>query len=501
MQFLRLLLFLLAFLFVFSTNPPLSAEESKPNILFILTDDQGWTTLSCYGNPLMKTPHLDQLAAEGMRFTDAYAIPQCTPTRATLLTGTHTATNGMWHVIPWYGWPWARVEEPPFREQLLPEQCRLPHGLKQAGYVTGMAGKWHLTSNEHGAYTHLKAESGPLFGFDEVAPPGPGSQNTGDKWVDHLTDAACEFMEENRDRPWFYYLSHHTLHGVVSAPEDLIQKHLDQGAPEEGLGNATYLAAIEHLDHSIGRLMKKLDDLELSDNTIVVFLSDNGGFDTAYTNPKESLPVYRGEEPLPFRRYEFENNPLREGKGSLYEGGTRVPCIVRWPEKIEAGAVSETPIHVVDWYPTLLDAAGVELEESPAGESLVSVFQGESLPERPLYWYTPLYDTNWKLTPSAAIREGRWKLIHSFGDWFDDEAIYHKGAKTELFDLEEDLSETTDLSAEHPEIVDRLKRKLFKWIRNSGSIIPQKNLHLDPAKAFDKTRNKQPWNQNNPFEG
>ena len=190
-----------------------------------------------YGGSLVDTKHLDHLAGEGIRFTDAYVMPQCTPTRAALLTGRHTARTGMWHVIPWYGTPYAPVAEPMFREQLDPAQCRLPHLLHDAGYTTGMAGKWHLTTNpRHGYYTHLRQAAAAEFGFDEVAPPGAGSQNEGDKWVNHLTDFAIEFIQNHNGKPWFFYLSHHTLHGRVSAPKDLIQEYRDSGAPEKGLG-------------------------------------------------------------------------------------------------------------------------------------------------------------------------------------------------------------------------------------------------------------------------
>ena len=298
MNALRLTCILVLFSTVYaSISTVASAKEGRPpNILFILTDDQGWASLSCYGSPHVPTPNLDGLAAQGMRFTDAYVMPQCTPTRAALLTGEHTARNRMWHVIGWYGYPWARMTEPAFRENLLPEACRLPHALRQAGYITGMGGKWHLTTNTHGQYTHLNQASGELFGFDYVAPPGTGSQNEGDKWVDHLTDSAAEFIERNREKPWFFYLSHHTLHGRVSAPAALIDKQLAAGAAEVGLQNATYLAAIEHLDNSIGRLLRKLDELHLRDNTIVVFLSDNGGVDTQCVHPESSDTIVSGQE-------------------------------------------------------------------------------------------------------------------------------------------------------------------------------------------------------------
>jgi uncharacterized sulfatase len=202
----------------------------RPNVLVVLTDDQGWPTLGCYGGRRVPTPHLDRLAAGGVRFTAAYATPQCTPTRAALLTGRHPARTRMWHVIPWYGYPAAPVAEPPFAEGLPRTAFTLAKGLKAAGYATACVGKWHLTANADGNYGGLNPEAAH-YGFDFAAPPGPGSPNRGDKHVAHLTDEAVRFIDRNKGRPWFCYLAHHTLHGVVSAPPELVAKHRGRGPP------------------------------------------------------------------------------------------------------------------------------------------------------------------------------------------------------------------------------------------------------------------------------
>ena len=471
-------------------------SDDRPNVLFILTDDQGWTTPSCYGNLLVDTPHLDGLADQGVRFTDAYVMPQCTPTRAALLTGQHTARNGMWHVIPWYGLPWASVFEPPFVEQLKPEQCRLPHQMRAAGYATGMAGKWHLTSNDRqGYYTHLNAAAADEFGFDWVAPPGKGSQNEGDKWVDHLTDQTCEFIEQNRNRPWFCYLSHHTLHGIVSAPDGLVKAYRDRRAPAEGLHNATYLAAIKHLDNSIGRLLAKLEELSLDGKTMVVFLSDNGGVKNRYKLPTDSKATLRGDAPLQVEMQEFDNAPLREGKGSVYEGGIRVPCIVRLPGVVEPGVVESIPIHVVDWFPTLMSLAGNSADEPEDGANLMPLLRGEALPDRPLFWHMPLYDLRWASVPASAIRQGDWKLIEFYGDRFDLEGTYQSGHKLELYNLNSDIGESNDVSDQYPERTQQMQASLRSWIKHTGAKPPAPNQHFDPARAFDETREKQSWNQ------
>lgn len=462
----------------------------QPNILFILTDDQGWATLGCYGSKRVPTPHLDRLAREGVRFTDAYVMPQCTPTRAALLTGQHTARNGMWHVIPWYGLPWARIAEPAFREQLPRDWPTLPKRLRAAGYRTGMAGKWHLTTGADGDYVQLKA--GDAHGFDYVAPRGPGSQNEGDKWVDHLTDAAIAFLRERKGGPWFFYLAHHTVHSVVSAPAALVKKHRDTGAPSEGMHNATYLAAIEHLDNSIGRLLAALNETGQSDNTLVVFLSDNGGLDTNFL-PAE---VTDGSAPLKVKTREFDNAPLRAGKGSAYEGGLRVPCLVRWPAVAKAGQVNATLVHVVDWLPTLLAAAGSAAPAQPVldGRSLLPLLRGESLPPRPLYWYMPLYDLRWAATPCAVIRDGDWKLIEYFGDWFDAEPRYHAGHKLELFNLRDDLGETRDLANVEAARATKMQAQLRAWLQSIPAPVPGANPHFDAKRQLEESRLKQSWN-------
>ncbi|MBL9154288.1 MAG: sulfatase [Verrucomicrobiales bacterium] len=470
----------------------LCPADERPNVLIILTDDQGWPTLGCYGSERVPTPHLDRLAASGMRLTDAYVMPQCTPTRASLLSGQHTARNGMWHVIPWYGLPWARIAEPPFREQFPRDTASLPRMLHQSGYRTGMAGKWHLTTGTDGDYVSLRPEAAGDYGFDFVAPRGPGTQNEGDKWVDHLTDSAIRFIRSADDRPWFFYLAHHTLHGIVSAPEDLVKKHRQSGAPDTGLFNATYLAAIEHLDTSVGRLLGALDETGQRGDTLVLFLSDNGGLDTVHSLPETS----DGSTPLTVRTREFDNAPLREGKGGPYEGGIRVPCLVSWPASIPAGQVSGTPVHVTDWLPTLLSAARVPIPDGHPldGVDLMPLLRGGTIRPRALHWYMPLYDLRWAATPCAVIRDGDWKLIEYFGDSFDDARQYRPGRKVELYHLADDLGESRDLSTVHPDRARDLQAALRRWMATIPVPVPSENPHFDPAKALLETREKQPWN-------
>ncbi|MCB1086348.1 MAG: sulfatase, partial [Verrucomicrobiae bacterium] len=464
--------------------------------LFILTDDQGWPTLGCYGNDLVPTPHLDRLAGEGIRFTDAYVTPQCTPTRASLLTGQHTARNGMWHVIGWYGYPWAPLAEPPFVESLPRESFTLAKGLKTAGYATTCIGKWHLTGPEDGNYVALKPESAHYFGFDEApVPTNHKYHQQGDKGVDWLTGEALKFIEKNRERPWFVYLAHHTIHGPVVAPEETVDKYRKQGAPETGLHNATYLAAIETLDTGVGRLLDGLEALGEKDETLVVFLSDNGGVDTLY----EAAPFTEGNgkiERLTVRERQFSNAPLRAGKGCAYEGGIRVPCLVRWPGVTAPGSVSNTPVHVVDWLPTLLAAAGTKAPDDwPIdGVDLSPLLRGGSIAPRSLFWYLPFYELRWGATPSAVIRDGDWKLIESFADSFDAEGRFHPGAKVELFNLRTDLGETRNLAGTEPDRAATMRRRLREWMDSVPATVPGPNPHHDPQHPHKETKIKQPWN-------
>jgi uncharacterized sulfatase len=354
-----------------------------------------------------------------------------------------------------------------------------------------MAGKWHLTTNADGNYVALKPTAAPHYGFDFAAPPGPGSQNEGDKHVDYLTDHAIAFMREHRDRPWFFYLSHHTVHGKVSAPPALVAQHLGRGAPATGLHNATYLAAIEHLDNSIGRLLAAVDDLRLRERTVVVFLTDNGGVHQIYdVKPFNEGPGTATQ--LTVATEEFRNAPLRAGKGSPYEGGIRVPCLVRWPGVIAPATVAATPIHVVDWAPTLLATAAARppADHPLDGTNLLPLLRGGSAPARPLYWHLPLYDLRWGATPCAVIRDGDWKLIDYFGDSFDATGRYRPGARVELFNLRTDLSEAHDLATAEPTRARELQTSLRTWLRSVGAEIPGPNPHHDPARPLKETRTK-----------
>ena len=427
-------------------------EIEKPNILLILMDDLGWSSLSCLGNPYVKTPNIDKLAENGVLFTEAYATPQCTPTRASLLTGQHTARNKMWHVVPFYGFPNAKMKEPEYLEDLPRESYTLAEVLKDNGYKTAMLGKWHLSTWENdGYYTYLRDSAKLHYGFDYVNPVTDPTeyQSYGDKGVEFLTDEAIRFMRENKDTSFFIFLSHHTIHGPVLAPDSLAQKYIDKGFPKTGQNFAEYLGAINHFDNSVGRLSKALKKLGLDENTIVIFYSDNGGVDK-----------------------QFDQAPLRLGKGSPYEGGIRVPLIVSWKNKIQPMVVNNH-VHVVDFFPTLMDFAGGEFTQNLIldGVSFRPLLEGHTNATREeMFWYLPLYDPQWGASPCAVMRDGNYKLIWFFGDYIEKENDFNyiPEGRVELYNLNEDISETNDLSQVFPEKTSEMKAKLFSWILEMG---------------------------------
>lgn len=496
MNFLNVLLQQLLVLVISCAALVSNADGNRPNILLILTDDQGWSTLGCYGGEKVATPHLDRLAAEGIRFTDAYVTSQCSPTRASLMTGQYTARHGLWHVLPWYGYPYARVSEPAFAENFPRSTFTIAKGLKAAGYRTAIVGKWHLTANDDGHYNGINPDASHYYGFDYAPPPlGKESFQPGqDRGVEKLTTQAIDFISRNKDQPWFCYLSHHMIHGKVVAPDDITRKYQELGFKDEGPNRAVYLAGLECIDRSIGRLMSSLKELGEDKETLVLFLSDNGGIDRKLAfkdlpKPHPTSPQFATE------LVEYDNAPLREGKGSVYEGGVRVPFIAWYPKKIASGKVVSDPTHVVDMLPTCFDFANAS---APAeyvfdGVSLAPLMLGKRDVEssnRAIFQYYPFYDLRWGLVPSASIRMGGYKLIEFFGDRVDSEAVYHSGASVELYDLKADIGETQDLSKTHPELALELKQKLRNWIAEVGATPPTRNPHFDPGRAFFETREK-----------
>jgi arylsulfatase A-like enzyme len=461
--------------------PACAAPAGRPNILLILADDLGWTGLGSHGSDLHETPHLDRLASEGVRFTQAYAAsPVCTPTRAAILTGKAPARLHMtiWREASGEAPPHQRRElVPPVTERDLPlAETTIAELLHAAGYFTAHVGKWHLGDAGHypeahgfevnvggtiwGApATYFWPFRGP-FGVEKETRyvPGLGPGKEGDYLTDRLTDAAIETIERAHAarRPFYLNLWYHDVHSPLDGKPDLVAHYARKIAAYRGAplahDNAAYAAMHHALDQNVGRVLAKLEALGIARDTIVIFTSDNGG----YVNEHRGRQVTR-------------NTPLRSGKGSLYEGGIRVPLLVRWPGVTRAGAVCREPVIATDLFATIremagLDAAGAR-EEAPAdGRSLAPLIREPSgtLGRDALFFHYPhYYETT---APVSAVRAGSWKLLE-----------YHLDGRVELYDLEKDIGETRDLAREMPERARELQARLDAWRAAVGAQMPSRN--------------------------
>lgn len=443
-------------------------QENTPrlNVVLILADDLGWADLGCYGSTYHKTPNLDRLAAQGMRFTDAYAAcPVCSPSRAAILTGKYPARLNLTTFLP------GRPDRPdqkllqPFINQQLPAgETTLAAELRKAGYTTGHVGKWHLGGKgslpeERGFDVNIAGDAAgsprsyfaPYKNKAGVFIPKLEHAPDGEYLTDRLTAEAVKFIENNRDKPFFLYLAHYAVHIPLKAKAKLIAKYR-RGRPGEQ-GNPIYAAMIESLDDGVGRILKKLDELKLADHTIVVFTSDNGG-----------LNVREGPDTP-----STSNAPLREGKGYLYEGGIREPLIVKWPSVTRAGSTSDVPVCGIDLFPTILEACGVKSDGGVDGVSLMPLLNGGELRrDAPLYWHYPHY-SNQGGKPGSAIRAGNYKLIEFFED-----------GRRELFDLSKDMSESHNLIADKRMIAKELSAKLAAWRKEVGAQMMKPNPDYKP---------------------
>ena len=420
-----------------------AAEQRPPNVIFILADDLGVNDLSCYGRKDQATPRLDRLAAAGMRFTSAYcAQPICSPSRAAIMSGLAPARLHLTTFLPGRGdTPSQKLLHPKNHMQLALEHTTLAEHLKSAGYATACIGKWHLGGVGFGPKEQ---------GFDVVHAGKPNTSpnaDEGGKGEYDLTARAIDFVRANKDKPFFLYLPHNNPHIPLAAKPELIEKFKDSFNP-------TYAAVVNTLDDCVGRLLDVLDELKLHDNTLVVFTSDNGGV---------HLPELKEDAPT-------HNTPFRAGKGYLYEGGLRIPLIVRLPKVVPADKVSDTPVINTDWLPTILDLCGVPFEANKSdGVSLVPLLKGGSLAVRPLRWHFPHYN-NQGGRPAGAIRIGDWKLIEHYEDH-----------RLEMFNLAIDRAEEHDLAAKEPKRVAAMQAELAAWRISIGAQGNEPNSNFDPA--------------------
>lgn len=439
------------------------AADQALNVVLVLADDLGWTDLGCYGSDLHQTPRLDQLAQQGMRFTQNYsACTVCSPTRAALMTGKYPARL---HITDWI--PGAMPDNPkllvPDWTKHLPlNEFTLAEHFKSMGYATATIGKWHL--GEEAFYPEKQGFDLNIAGTDKPQPPSfiapwriptLSEGEPGEYLTDRLGKEAAEFIEQKKDVPFFLYLPHFAVHTPIQGPKDLVSKYQAISRRDLRHRNPQYAAMVESLDRAVGMVLDKLEQLKLSERTIVIFTSDNGGRITANTT---------------------DNSPLRYGKASAYEGGVRVPLIIKWPGTSRAGSSSNVPTISMDIFKTLVEncnspSLGRSEGSGLDGVDLAPLLRGDGVPERrQLYWHYP-HHQHYQLggtMPYSAVRDGDYKLIEFFND-----------GKLELYNLNEDIGEKVDLAATMPGRVELLHRMLVDWRKTVGAQMPIPNPNYD----------------------
>jgi uncharacterized sulfatase len=483
-----MLLLLIFFLAIRACGPEQSKETAKalegtrPNIVFILADDLGWADLPVYGNAFNEAPHLSRLAENGIRFTDAYAAcPVCSPTRASIMSGQYPARVGIIDFIPGHWRPFEEVIVPRNRTQYLPTGViTIGERMKEAGYATAYFGKWHLGNDEEhkpwnqGFEMANEYRGGGFFGFAEKMST-PLQVQPGTALSEALTDLSLHFIETHRDQPFFLFLAHYDVHVQLDAKTELIEKYLAREKAGDYPGNAVYAAMIEQVDHGVGQIVRKLEELDLDQNTLVVFFSDNGGlvsrFDRIPLLAESKQHLYEGDTLL---YVASSNAPLRAEKGTVYEGGIREPFIISWPGKIKAGQVSDAIVTSVDFYPTFAALAGISLpdEQHFDGISLLPILEGKTPDaERAIFWHYPVYHHD---LPASAVRKGEWKLIH-----------YLHNDSSVLFNLARDISETNNLLLEEKNKAAELMDLLQEWREDVDARFPVRNPDFDPERRFE----------------
>jgi arylsulfatase A len=433
-----------------------NAHAAKPNVILILADDLGAADLGCYGSKFHKTPHLDAFAKQGVQFTEAYAsCPVCSPTRVALLTGKFPARLGITDWLPGRpDRPDQMLKRPPLVNQLPLEEITIAERMKAAGYATALIGKWHLGGagfgpKEQGFDVNIGgADIGTTLSYfapfsrklqaTERFMPGLENAPVGEYLTDRVTVEAEKFILANKDKPFFLYMPHYAPHTPLKAKPEIQRKYEDK--PTHGKqSNAAYAAMLESLDESVGRILKLLDEQKLAENTIVIFTSDNGG-----------LATLEGLNYAP-----TINGPHREGKGYLYEGGIRIPLLVRGPG-VKGSRTEASPTSSYDWVPTLCEMCGLAISEKLDGESIAKVLDGTATPkERTLYWHYPHY-ANQGSKPGGAIREGNLKLIE-----------FYENGRRELYEVKS--GEGKNFAEDRPEVTKRLAEKLDAWRKEVGA--------------------------------
>jgi arylsulfatase A-like enzyme len=464
---------------------PGGADSSarKPNVVFILADDLGWHDTSLYGSKYYETPNVERLSRRGMMFSQAYAAaPICSPTRASLMTGLFPARLGI-------TLPSAHVEEVVLEERLVAKapphqkalQCvtatrlkleyfTIAEALKQAGYATAHFGKWHLGREPYDPlhqgfdidmpHTY---EGAPVGGYFAPWKFWPGQGSPGDHIEERMSEEAIKFIRANKDRPFFLNYWCFSVHAPYNAKKDLIARYKAKADPNDPQQNPVFAAMVQTMDEAVGRITKAIDDAGIADNTIIIFFSDNGG--VFWKHPAAFMhSEYKDIPPT-------NNAPLRDGKATLYEGGTREPAIVIWPGKVKPGARSEQVISSVDFYPTILEMTGVSRKQGLKldGVSIVPALEGRALDREAIFCHFPHYVPATGARPGTYVRKGDWKLIRFWAD-NDDQTD-----RDELYNLRDDLRETTNLAARMPEKVKELGALIDRFVRDAQVVVPKPN--------------------------
>jgi arylsulfatase A-like enzyme len=451
-------------------NNRLSADNAvarKPNFVFILIDDMGWRDVGFMGSTFYETPNIDRLASQGMVLTSAYSnAPNCAPTRASLLSGQYSPRHGVYTVGNSNRGKvnLQKIIPIPNKTTLDANVTTFAEALKPAGYISASMGKWHLGTDP---------ELGPVSqGFDvnvagdKRGSPGKGGyfvpyQNPnlpdgpeGEYLTDRLTDEALRFIETNKDKPFFLYLPHYAVHTPIKAKNKLIEKYKKK-TPTGRQKNPAFAAMIESIDQGVEKILAKLDELKLTENTVVIFTSDNGGVG--------------GYREIGIKDKEITHNaPLKAGKGTLYEGGIRVPMTARWPGRIKPGSTCDTPVISIDFYPTILEIAGIKKPANHIldGQSIVPLLTSkEGLKRKAVFWHFPAYlpaRGGFRTTPAGAIRSGDYKLIEFFED-----------SRIELYNLKDDIGEQNNLTEKLPAKTKELHDLLRDWRKSINAPVPK----------------------------
>lgn len=498
------------------------SAASPPNVVFFLVDDLGWPDVGCYGSSFHETPNIDKLSSEGVRFTDAYAACHvCSPTRASILTGKYPATLNL---TDWLkgrrDFPFQKLLNAEINQQLPKQEITIAEALKEQGYATAIFGKWHLgnaptTPLEHGFDIHIpnvpsnwRTFHGP-FGMKNL------KSQKGDYLTDRLTDEAIKWIDKKKDQPFFLYMSHFAVHDPIQGRSDLVKKYekkltqtttsdsadfILEGNPDnpdnptreelneliqtrefarhkvlprgtikikQKQDNPEFAAMVEGVDQSLGRITKKLKQLGLEENTIVIFFSDNGGMAAMNVgNPKRIVPEQNIN-----KAYSTSCLPLRGAKGWLYEGGIRVPLIVKWPGNGQTNAVCSTPVSSIDFFPTIMNMVGLgaEVSTEKEGVNITPLIRGNSIEPRSIYWHFPHYSNHGMHSPGGAIRSGRYKLLE-----------YFENGSVQLFDLENDIGEQNDLSQTERKKTQQLREELNRWRKKVGAQMMKPNPKFNP---------------------